>query len=151
MNLAGRDSVFDRIALGVDQPQRAIGEFNRLVFVDQAHVERREVGEDLDLRLEGFCNLLVPADTQAEIRIGFGQHGQDFVALCRGQRLGHAARHNPTRVDALVAEQLDDVLPKAAQSDAGASQLRLGGRDTPKMLRTLGSASMPITRSGEER
>ncbi len=52
-------------AFGVDQPQRAIGELDRLVFVDQAHIVRREVGEDLDLRLECVGDLLVAPSARA--------------------------------------------------------------------------------------
>ena len=45
-----------------------------------------------------------------------------------GERLGDAAGNHPSGMDALVAEQFDDALAEAAQADAGAAQLRLGGR-----------------------
>ena len=99
-----------------------------LVFVDQAHVVRREVGEDLDLRLELVRDLLVGAKRQAEVGVGLGNHGQNLVALFRRKRLGDAAGNNPSGMDALVAQQLDDALAEAAQGDAGAAQLGLGRR-----------------------
>ena len=111
---------------GIDQPQRAVGEFDRLVFVDQAHVVRREVGEDFDLGLERVRDLLVGAERQADVGVGLGNHGQNLVALGRLERLGDAAGNDPSGMNALVAEQFDDALPKAAQSHAGAAQFRLG-------------------------
>ena len=58
---------------------------------------------------------------------GLGHHGQDFVAFGSGERLGDSAGNDPTGMDALVAEKLDDVLAEAAQGDAGAAQFGLGG------------------------
>ena len=40
------------------------------------------------------------------------------------ERLGHAARHDPAGMDALAAQQLDDLLAELAQPDAVARQLR---------------------------
>ena len=122
---------------GVDQPQCAVGELDRLVFVDQAQIIRREVGEDLDLRLEGVRDLLVGAEGQAERGVGLGEHGQNLVALVGGKRFGDAAGHDPSGMHALVGEQFDDALAEAAQSDAGAAQLRLG-RGKPKNIAHLG-------------
>jgi hypothetical protein len=74
------------------------------------------------------------------------QHG---VARSAVQRRADAAGHDPGRVDALAAQQGDDLLAELAQPMP--SRASSGGRDTPKRLRCAGSASMPSTRSGEDR
>jgi hypothetical protein len=55
--------------------------------------------------------------------------------LAGARGLGDAAGDDPAGMNALVAEQLDDVLAKAAQADAGAAQFRLGGDDAEDVAR----------------
>ena len=108
------DAVGQDIALGIDHAQRAIGKFDRLVLVDQPHVVRWEVGEDLDLGLEVTGDLLVGGESHAQVGVGLGQHGKDLIPLGNGQRLGDAAGNYPAGMDALAGEQLDCVLAEAA-------------------------------------
>ncbi len=61
----GGDAVFNDVAVGVDQAQRAVGELDRLVFVDEAEIVGGEVGEDFDLGLEAVGDLLVRGECQA--------------------------------------------------------------------------------------
>src|SRR5271165_4590724 len=131
----GENAVFNYVAAGVDHPQSADGKLDRLVFVDQAHVVRLEVGEDFDLRPEPVGDLLVCGQREADVGVGLGDHGQDFIALCGLQRLCDAAGHNPSGMNALFAQKLNDVLSEAAQSDAGAAQFRPGGDDAEDMAR----------------
>ncbi len=137
-------------ALGIDQPQRAVGELDGLVLVDQAQVVGGEVGEDLDLRLEGAGDLLVGGQRQLEVGIGLGNHGQNLVAVSRGERLGDAAGDYPPGMDALGAEQLDDVLAEAAQSDAGQAQVGPCGGDAEDVARRgVGLHAQQQIRRGE--
>ncbi len=58
------------VAAGTDQAQCAVGEFDRLVFVDQAEIVGREVGEDFDLRFERVGDLFVGGESQADVGVG---------------------------------------------------------------------------------
>ncbi len=78
---------------------------------------------------ESVGDLLVSAEGEADVGVGLGDHGENFIALGGGERLGDAAGHDPAGMDALVAEQFDDVLAEAAQGDAGAAQFGPGGDD----------------------
>jgi hypothetical protein len=147
---AGGDAVFDDRALGIDQAQRAVGELDRLVFVDQAEVVGREVGEDLDLRLEAVGDLLVGGRARGRCWRRPREAWPESRRAWPGERLGDAAGNDPSGMDALVAEQFDDVLAEAAQADAGAAQFGLGGDDAEDVA-GAGSDSMPSSRSGEER
>ena len=49
----------------------------------------------------------------------------DLVASGGRQRLQHAARRGPGRVDALAAQDFDDALPELPQPDAPARQVRI--------------------------
>ena len=82
-----RDAVFDDVALRPDQAQSTVVELNGLVFVDQAEVVGREVGEDRDLLLEAIGDLLVGRERQAHIRIGLGHHRENLVALVRHSKV----------------------------------------------------------------
>src|SRR5579863_1544193 len=126
----GAHAVFDDGAIRVDEAQCAIGERDGLVFRDQAQIIRREVGKDLDLRLELVRNLFVRVQGHADAGIGFGEHGQNLVAFIGGKRLGDAAGYHPSGVNAFVAEQFDDALTEAAQADAGAAEFRVGRGET---------------------
>ena len=80
--------------------------------------------------------------------VGFRQHGENLVALGGSQRFGDAAGNNPSGMNALGAEQFDDVLPEAAQRDAGAAQFRLGGHNAEDVaLRGIG---LPSPAAGRE-
>ena len=147
---AGGDAVVEDCALGIDHAQRAVGELDRLVFVDQAHVVGREIRKDLDLRLEAVGDLLVGSEREPDIREGFRYRGQDLIAFGGVQRFGDAAGDNPTGVDALVAEEFDDVLAKAAQANAGEAQLRLRGDDAEYMAcRGVGLHAQQQVRRGK--
>ena len=67
-----------------------------------------------------------------------------------GQRLADSAGHHPRRVNSLAAQPLDDLLAELAQADAVARQLGIL-LDHAEDVRRAGSASMPSSRSGEER
>jgi hypothetical protein len=125
----GVDAVFDDVAPGVNKAESAVSELNRLVFIDEAEVVGREVGEDFDFRLEGIGDLLVGRQREADVGISLREHGQDFVTLGGCEGLGNAAGNNPAGMDALVAEQLNDVLTEPTESNAGAAELRFGGDD----------------------
>jgi len=101
---AGGHTVLDDRALWVDQTQRAVGDLEGLILVDQAEVVGREVGEDLNLLFKGAGDLLVGGERQTEVGIGLGDHGEDLVALGGCERLGDAAGDDPSWMDAFVAE-----------------------------------------------
>ena len=82
--------------------------------------------------------------------MGVGQHGQDLIAGDSGERLVDAAGHHPCGMDALAAERFDNGLAEVAQADAVAGEVGVA-RPTPKKCGLLGSASKPISRSGEDR
>ncbi len=73
--------------------------------------------------------MFVGTEGESDVGVGLGKHGQDFIAVSGRERLGDAAGDDPAGVDALAAEQLNDVLAEAAQTDAGAAQFGLGGQD----------------------
>jgi len=89
-------------------------------------VKRAEVGEQVGLGKKAAGDLLVRAKGEADVGIRLGNHGQNLIALGGLERLGHAAGNNPAGMNALFAKQLNDVLAKAAQANAGAAQLRFG-------------------------
>ena len=132
---AGANPVFDNRALRIDEPQCAVCELDGLVLVDQAHVIGRKVGEDLDLRLKCAGDLLVDGQRQLEVGVGLGQHGQNLITMCGGERFGDAAGNHPSGMDALGPEQLDNVLAEAAQSYAGQAQIGAGGRYSEDVAR----------------
>ena len=69
-----------------------------------------------------------------------GEPGEDAVALLGRERLVDAAGDDPSRMDALAGEHLDDLLAELAQADAVAQRPRGSSGATPKMLRCAGSA-----------
>src|SRR5580704_6614265 len=133
----GGDSVFDQMAARADQAEQAVSEFDGLVFVDEAEIVGREVGKDFDFRPEAVGDLLVGGERQLDAVESFGHHGQDFIALGRTERFGDAAGHDPSGMDALVAEEFDDVLAEPAQRNASAAEFRLG-RDYAEDVAHLG-------------
>ena len=111
-------------SLGVDQTQLAISELEAVVSANHAEEGAGKVGEMFGLVAEAIGNLLVPVERERDVGVGLGNHGEDFVSLGSGKRLGDAAGDDPSRMDAFAAEQFDDVLAKAAEADAGAAKLR---------------------------
>ncbi len=82
--------------------------------------------------------------------IALGSIAKDLIAFLGAERLGHAARHQPARMDALSAEQLNDPLADLAQGDAVARQLRIC-RQHAEQVALAWIAIHAQSRSGAER
>jgi len=104
-----------------------------------------------DLCAEAVGDLFVGGEGESDVGVGLGEHGENFIALSRGQRFGDAAGDDPSGMNALFAEQFNDALAKAAQRHTGAAQLRVGGDDSKDCCARRGRTPMPNSRSGDAR
>ena len=94
---------------------------------DQADKEAGEVAVDFGLVRQAFGGLFEQVEAQPGDVQGFGQHALDLVAALVVQRFAHAAGDGPRRVDALPAQDADDFLAEAAQTDAVAGDIGIFG------------------------
>ena len=119
MNIVGHD-----VAVGIRKAQPALVPPPRAIKAQVSipaaygHEHGGEVAEDVRL----LVHALHAVTEEFQRARGNGQRfrntGQNFIACRCCHRRRYTARHNPRRVNALAAEQFDDVLPPLTQTNA---------------------------------
>ena len=107
---------------GANHADLAIVEFERAVRPDQAQKERGEVGEGADLFAKALHGTLEPIESARGDGEGFGDAGEDAVAVLRGQGSADAAGDDPGGMNAAEHDCLtrEPACPPAAGSGSAA-------------------------------
>ena len=117
--------VRDVPAIRGDQPKDTIIMLQLIAPIDQRQEERGKIREAGDLLAILGQSSFEPGKRAQGDLARLRQHDQHLLALLCGKRFADAARDHPGRVDALAAQQFDDLLPNRPQPDAVSRHFRM--------------------------
>jgi hypothetical protein len=109
----------------VGDSQFAVISLELAVRVHQAHKQRRKIGEGAHFFAKVLQSSLEPVQGPLHPTQSCGNPGQNTIPVLDAQRIAHAARCNPRRMDALPSQEFDDLLAKLAQSDPVMGERRI--------------------------
>ncbi len=120
------------LLLVVDDPEPPIVVIDVAVIVHQTHVQRRHVGEAVDLAAVLLVEVVEHLQTQRSVVDDLVDGGQSVLAtqesvhFGRGEALVHAAGHRADAVHTPSEDGLDDLLAPLAQPNNTFDETRVG-------------------------